>query len=245
MTMQRQKGIALWSQIAGALAKDIEAGKYKIGDRLPAEAQLAEYYGANRHTIRRALDELNDAHIIRTEHGRGSFVAEDVLDYRIGKRPRFSEWVRSHNRTPIGQIIELKEMRVADLAEAELVAEVLSLAPTDHVIMLERLGAADDRPLALSRHIFPAARLPGLLRALQVHSSITAALAEIGVADYVRRWTRVSARTPTAHEAKYLRMAHTDPVLTCESLNTTETGTPTELGITSYPAPRVQLVFEP
>ncbi len=244
MTMQRQKGIALWSQIAEALAQDIETGIYKIGDRLPPEAQLAEYYGANRHTIRRALDELGEAHIIRTEHGRGSFVAEDVLDYRIGKRPRFSEWVRSHNRTPIGQIIQLLEMPLADLPEPETVATTLMLKPTDRVILLERLGAADDRPVVLSRHIFPFATLPGLLPALQENSSITAALAAIGVADYIRRWTRVGARTPTAHEAKYLRMARTDPVLTCESFNTTEAGAPTEFGITCYPAPRVQLVFE-
>jgi GntR family phosphonate transport system transcriptional regulator len=245
MTMQRQKGVALWSQIAEALAQDIAAGAYAIGDRLPPEAQLAEFYGANRHTIRRALDELSEAHIIRTEHGRGSFVAEDVLDYRIGKRPRFSEWVRSHNRTPIGQIIQLMEMPLADLPEPEIAAGALELSPTDMIILLERLGAADDRPMALSRHMFPSSRLPGLLAALQANSSVTAALAAIGVDDYIRRWTRVSARNPTAHEAKHLRMARTDPVLTCDSLNTTAGGVPTEFGLTCYPAQRVQLVFEP
>src|ERR1700744_2431167 len=110
MSFERKKGQALWSQIASELAGDIGRGLYQRNDKLPTEAQLAERYGVNRHTIRRALDELADARVIRTEHGRGSFVNEEVLDYRIGQRPRFSEWVRSHKRTPLGDILRLEEV---------------------------------------------------------------------------------------------------------------------------------------
>jgi GntR family phosphonate transport system transcriptional regulator len=225
MKMQRNNGVALWSQIASQLAHDIQNGAHEAGGRLPTEAQLAESYGVNRHTIRRALDELNEARIIRTEHGRGSFVAEDVLDYRIGKRPRFSEWVRGHNMTPIGEVLELRELAVSDLPEAGPAGEALKLAPDDSIILLERLGSADDRPVAVSRHIFPA--LPGLVVALRAQNSI-----------------KVCARLPDAREAKFLRMARTDPLLATETLNATESGQLTEYGIACYPAPRVQLVFE-
>lgn len=235
----------MWSQIAGELARDIESGSYERGDRLPTEAQLAAQYSVNRHTIRRALEELSDARIIRTEHGRGSFVAEDVLDYRIGKRPRFSEWVRSHNRTPIGEILRLEEIALGELPEVEAAGLALGLKPDDAVILLERLGSADDRPVALSRHIFPALAHPGLLAALQENASITAALAAVGVQDFTRRWTRVCARMPDAREARFLRMARTDALLACETLNATEAGELVEFGATCYPAPRVQLVFEP
>ncbi len=107
----------MWSQIAEAISGDISSGAMPAGFRLPTEAQLAARYGVNRHTIRRALEELGDARIIRTEHGRGSFVAEEVMDYRIGKRPRFSEWVRGHSRTPIGEIIDLQEATLGDVPE--------------------------------------------------------------------------------------------------------------------------------
>jgi GntR family phosphonate transport system transcriptional regulator len=244
MIMERRKGEALWSQIAGELARDIETGAHQVGEKLPTEAQLAEQYGVNRHTIRRALDELAGARIIRTEHGRGSFVANEVLDYRIGKRPRFNEWVRSQNRTPIGEILNLEEIALSELPEAEAAGQALGMKPDDMVVLLERLGAADDRPVSLGRHIFPAARYPGLLAALQEHGSITAALAAVGVTDYTRRWTRVCARMPDAHEARLLRMARTDALLACESLNETGAGEKVEFGATCYPAPRVQLVFE-
>src|SRR5271154_4594498 len=129
MSLERRKGEALWSQIAGALARDIEEGALKLGERLPTEAQLAERYDVNRHTIRRALEELGDARIIRTEHGRGSFVAEEVLDYRIGKRPRFSEWVRGTNRTPIGEILRLEEIVLSELPEVETAGPAVGLLP--------------------------------------------------------------------------------------------------------------------
>jgi GntR family transcriptional regulator, phosphonate transport system regulatory protein len=244
MTIEWKKGEALWSQIASEVARNIEDGRYRKGEKLPTEAQFAAEYEVNRHTIRRALEELADARIIRTEHGRGSFVAEDVMDYRVGKRPRFSEWIRSYNRSPIGEILTIDEVALGTLPEAEAVAQVLGLAADDLVVFLERLGAADDRPVALSRHIFPALRYPGLKDALHQNSSITAALSAVGVADYTRKWTRVCARMPDAREARLLRMARTDALLTCETLNATESGEAVEYGSVCYPAPRVQLVFE-
>ncbi len=242
--LERRKGVALWSQIADAISRDVSSGAMPAGFRLPTEAQLAATYGVNRHTIRRALEELSDARIIRTEHGRGSFVAEEVLDYRIGKRPRFSEWVRGHNRTPIGEILVLAETVLGDLPEAEAAGQALKLSAGDAVILLERVGAADERPVALSRHLFSQVRHPGLIEALRTEPSITAALARVGVTDFVRSWTRVCARLPDAREARLLRMARSDAVLACESLNVTEAGAPVEFGNTCYPAPRVQLVFE-
>ena len=62
--------------------------------------------------------------------------------------------------------------------------------------------------------------------------------------DYTRQWTRVCARMPDVREARLLRMARTDALLTCETLNATTSGEVVEFGSTCYPAPRVQLVFE-
>ena len=73
--------------------------------RLPTEAQLSARFGVNRHTVRRALEELSRNGLVRIEQGRGSFVAEDVLDYTVGPRTRFSEWIRRHNKEPSGRVL--------------------------------------------------------------------------------------------------------------------------------------------
>jgi GntR family transcriptional regulator, phosphonate transport system regulatory protein len=238
--VQRQDGVALWRQIAGRLRHDIAAGVYPPGGRLPTEAELSQRFMVNRHTVRRAVEELSREGLARVEQGRGSFVAEDVLDYTVEPRTRFTEWIRRHNKEPSGRTLKLRDA-VADHG----VATALGLRPGARVVLLERLGLADDRPVSLARHWFPAMRLPGLLEALRKSPRITEALREVGVDDYLRQTTRVTARMPTPAEAELLRMPRTRPVLIAENINVDRGGTVIEYGVGCYPTPRVQIVFEP
>jgi GntR family transcriptional regulator, phosphonate transport system regulatory protein len=238
--VQRQGGIALWRQIVGKLQRDIASGGLQPGTQLPTEAMLSARFGVNRHTVRRALEELSRDGLVRVEQGRGSFVAEDVLDYNVEARTRFSEWIRKHNKEPSGIIRQLREIP----ADAR-VAAGLGVRGGSRVILLERLGFADDRPVSLTRHYFPAIRLKGLLQALQTTPSITEALRAVGVDDYLRQQTRVTARPPTQTEADLLRMGRNRPVLITENVNVDRAGTIVEFATGCYPTPRVQIVFEP
>jgi GntR family phosphonate transport system transcriptional regulator len=238
--VNRRDGIALWRQIAGRLQSDIASGALKPGGRLPTEAELSAQFGVNRHTVRRALEELSRNGLVRVEQGRGSFVAEDVLDYTVEPRTRFAEWIRKHNKEPSGIVRQLREMP----AERR-VADALGVRSGSRVVLLERLGLADDRPVSLTRHYFPATRLKGLLPALQATPRITEALRAVGVDDYLRLQTRVTARLPTPTEADLLRMPRTRPVLVTENINVDRGETVIEFAIGCYPTPRVQIVFEP
>lgn len=236
----RQEGIALWRQIAGRLQHAIGAGVYPPGGRLPTEAELSQHFRVNRHTVRRALEELSRGGLVRVEQGRGSFVAEDVLEYTVEPRTRFSEWVRRHNMEPSGRMLQLRETA----ADAH-VAAGLGIGIGNRIVLLERLGFADDRPVSLARHHFPAARMPGLMDALREQSSITEALKSVGVSDYLRQITRVTARQPSAEEAELLRMPRGRPLLVTENVNIDRAGKVVEFGVSRYPTPRVQIVFEP
>lgn len=236
----RREGIALWRQIAGYLQRDIDSGALSPGARLPTEAELSQQFGVNRHTVRRALEELSRSGVVRVEQGRGSFVAEDVLDYAVEPRTRFSEWIRRHNKEPSGRVLQLKETT----ADAR-VANGLGLRTGARVILLERLGLADDRPVNLTSHCFPAARLPGLLDALRATPRITDALQAVGVSDYMRQQTRVTARLPSPGEAELLRTGRSRPLLVAENINVDRDGAVVEFAVGRYPTPRVQIVFEP
>jgi GntR family phosphonate transport system transcriptional regulator len=238
--VNRQDGVTLWRQIAGQIQGDIASGARKPGTRLPTEAELSMRYGVNRHTVRRALEELSRDGLVRVEQGRGSFVAEDVLDYYVEARTRFSEWIRKHNKEPSGIIRQLREIP-AD----RRVADGLGVRSGSRVVLLERLGFADDRPVSLARHYFPATRLKGLFQALQTAPRITEALRAVGVDDYLRQQTRVTARLPTKTEAELLRVARNRPVLITENINVDRAGTIVEFASGCYPTPRVQIVFEP
>jgi GntR family phosphonate transport system transcriptional regulator len=167
-------------------------------------------------------------------------VAEDVLDYTVGPRMRFSEWIRRHNKEPSGKVLRLEEIA----AHAPVAAE-LGIRAGANVVVLQRLGLADGYPVGVGTHYFPAERFGGLLEALRVSTTITEALRSVGVADYMRQVTRVSARLPTPEEATLLRTARTRPLLVTESVNVDSDGTIIEFGTALYPTPRVQIVFEP
>jgi GntR family transcriptional regulator len=81
--LRRIAGTAVWQQLRADLSSRIEGGTLAPGDLLPAESALAEAYGVNRLTVRRALADLARAGVVRTEHGVGSFVASQPVRHRI------------------------------------------------------------------------------------------------------------------------------------------------------------------
>lgn len=238
--LSRDPGVTLWRQIARAVESDIAAGAYPPGGRLPTEAELAQRFGVNRHTVRRALGELANDGRVRVEQGRGSFVAEASLDYAVTARTRFSEWIRRQDKEPSGQVLEAREI-AADAA----IATALGLPVGARVARLERLGLADAAPVSLTTHHFPLARMPGVLEALRLTDSVSEALARCGIPDYRRQSTRVTARLPLPREAELLRLPRSRPVLVAENINVDMAGAVVEYGVSRYPTPRVQIVFEP
>ena len=110
---------------------------------------------------------------------------------------------------------------------------------------MDRLASAGGKPVSLAQHCFSSARHPGIRGALAGEPTITAALARVGVADFLRRSTRVTARLPTPEEAALLDMSPARPVLVCDNVNVDPAGQIVEFGIARYPTPRVQILFEP
>ncbi|SDB70562.1 phosphonate metabolism transcriptional regulator PhnF [Belnapia rosea] len=237
--LARGQGVALWRQIAGTLEREIASGSLAPGARLPTEAELSTRFSVNRHTVRRAMEELEARGLVRIEQGRGSFVAEDVLDYPVGPRTRFSETIRRQNREPQGRMLRIEELP----AESHI-AEQLKIRRGRPVVLAERLGLADGRPVVIGSHWFSLARFPGIAAILAEDPSITAALARLGLPDYRRQATRISARMPTPEEAALLEQSRTRPVLVTEALNVDPAGEPVEVSFACYAAGRMQIVVE-
>ena len=238
-TLERDGGVPLWRQIAQALEGAIAAGEHAAEDRLPSEAALSARYGVNRHTVRRALEALERAGLIRTEQGRGSFVAGAVLDYPLHGRTRFFDTVQAQRREPGARIL-----RVGPIPAPEVVADALGLAPGAAVLRVQRLGLADGTPLVLGLHHLPLPRFAAAEAARRTAPSITSALAACGLPDYRRAHTRITARLPTAEEAHRLRQPRARPVLASEALNIDPEGRPVDFTLACYAAGRVQVLVE-
>jgi len=70
------KAKRLYKTVADNLLTVIDSGKYAIGERLPAERDLASEYGVSRPTMREAMIALEIAGRVEVRKGSGVYVLE-------------------------------------------------------------------------------------------------------------------------------------------------------------------------
>ncbi len=225
----------LWKEIHHKLLNDVRAGHYSAGEKIPTEAELARRFNVNRHTVRRALSLLRDEGFVFSKRGAGVFVTGKNATYRIGKRTRFSQNISSDG-VPSRQVTSV-ETRHATYLEAGK----LALKTSDMVHVAEGLGYLENTPIMHSVSQFPAGRCDGILTYLQTNPSKTDAFAALGIADYLRKETEVTAVTATAMMANMLSCAVGAPLLRVNSVNILVDGTPIEYGTTHFIGDRMVL----
>ncbi len=226
----------IWSAIAETLTGEIRGGHYRPGDKLPTEAGLAARFGVNRHTVRHALASLAEDGIVHARRGSGVFVTARPTEYRLGQRVRFHQNVLAVGQTPSRRITRA-ETRPADAEEAS----ALALPPGGTVHVIEGISLADGQPLAAFRSVFPALRFPGLPGLVEAEGSITRALAALGLADYTRRDTRLTAQLADPVLALALLLRPGSAVLRSVAVNVDAASLPVEYGSTWFAGDRVTL----
>lgn len=226
----------IWRSIADQLQTEIDQALYRPGDKLPTEAELAMRFGVNRHTVRHALASLADAGTVHARRGAGVFVTSSPTDYALGRRVRFHQNIAGSGRTPSRQLTR-RETRPCTVAEAA----ALRIEPGALVQVVEGISLADDQPMAVFCSVFPAARFAGLLAALDLQTSVSAALAACAVPDFTRAETRITAKLADTLQALALRVAEGSALLRTEAVNVDPAGVPVEFGTTWFAGDRVAL----
>ncbi len=237
-TFERGTGAALWPKIAERLRREI-AERYEPNDFLPAEAALAEAYGVNRLTLRRAIDELVSEGLVRREHGRGVRVLGPDLVYAIDRSTRFT--LRLEEAGLEGR----SELLGADRIAAEGgVARRLGLEPGTAVARLETLRFAGELPLCLITHfvVMPEGRL--CLEAYRGGSLHDFLRLGCGLA-LERRTSLITVRLPEPLDARRLRQPATRPILRVKGVNVcARTGRPIEYSVTRFRGDRIELLVD-
>ena len=234
--VERGSGIAVWRQIGEALADDIRNKLYAAGEQLPSEPELAAKFSVNRHTIRRAMGELEQGGLVRIEQGRGTFVQEHAIDYAIGKRTRFSENLRSQGMLGHQEVLGSQSLRAGDIAKH------LGLTRTAPLLRVQIVGKAENRPISVSEHFFDEKRFPDFAERLASLRSISKVYTHYGIGDYTRKWSRITAALPTPEIARLLGQPKTRPILQVEALNVDQKGSPLQYSVARFVGDLVQLM---
>ena len=237
--MERQKGVALWRQIADRIRASIAQGDFDATGMVPPETQLAEQFGVNRHTVRSALAALGQEGIVRAVQGRGTMIdRKDKFTFPIARRTRFTEGIGDQAKGLEGLLLSS-----ALEAAGTDVAKWLALEPQTQVIRLDVLRKADGRALSRSTIWFPAGRFKGIDEAFRRTGSVTRALREYGVDDYLRAVTEVSATHAEPDDVAQLALTPGAIVLVTRALNTDMQGLPIQYAVTRFPADRVEFTI--
>jgi DNA-binding transcriptional regulator YhcF (GntR family) len=83
--VDRNDDLPLATQLAWKLKALIASGHLGPGARLPGVRDLAEMAGVNTNTVRAVYSRLDQQGLIRSEHGRGTFVAERTGEGELGR----------------------------------------------------------------------------------------------------------------------------------------------------------------
>lgn len=237
--LKRGRGVAIWRQIAERLESDIRAGHYRKGKKIANEMDLAQTFGVNRHTVRRAIAALVDDGLLEARRGKGTFVANGTIDYPIGTRTRFSEIVSAQARVPGGHML-----RSCIEAADSLTSEKLNVTEATDLVRLETLASVDGMPLSTSTAWFIAAMVPELADIYRRTNSVTEVFKAYGLGDYRRAETRMTAQLAGPEDALLLKIETGAPIMVTENLNVDASGRPIQFARTRFAAERVQLVVK-
>jgi len=125
-----RSGLPIYTQIVNQVQAQVVGGVLKPGDQLPTVRALAEELRVNFNTVARAYRILDEARIISTQQGRGTYIT-DVPPPKVSERLRreslealtrryFSEAMRlGFSRSEISQIVKDQLKASNELQEIE------------------------------------------------------------------------------------------------------------------------------
>lgn len=169
----RRRPEPLWHQAEMALRELIERGEWTAGSQIPNEDRLCDMLGISRITVRHALRNLEEAGLLRREHGRGTFVRSATVVAGARGLTSFTDEMKTLALTASTRLLEAHRVPAsADMADA------LEIAVGDPVVQLKRLRLGNGMPIGIQTSHLPEARVPGLFAEAQSVQSLYAWLKE-------------------------------------------------------------------
>ncbi len=156
--------LPLYLQIKELLLRELGAGKWLQGERLPAEAVLAEQLGVAVGTLRKALAGLEDDGMLERRQGSGTYVAASQAGQAIYHFFRL-ENLNGKTGIPQADVVSLERMR------HEPTAQYMQLPVTQLFWRVRRHRLLDTVVVAIEDVMLPVQRAPEL-QLEQLHESL-------------------------------------------------------------------------
>jgi DNA-binding GntR family transcriptional regulator len=186
-------------QLYSSIQDKILSGAWYEGMLIPSESQLCEIYQVSRITVRRALKELEEQHLVYKIQGKGTFVRasiKDVLD---------EQYAVSSESNIIYEVLEAKVVK-----PNETVSLALKLNRDEReVYYIKRLRFRDNKPEAIVSTWYRLEIGEKLLEKDINHINSISLLSVVAGKPIVRVQTFLTPVNPTIEEARMLNLSIT------------------------------------
>jgi GntR family transcriptional regulator len=231
--------VTLHHQVYLDVRRSLDAGRWRPGDRLPTERELAAHYGCSLITVRRALGELVREGRIERTRGRGTHVLRPRIERDFAEALSFTAEMQRRGLDPETRLIVARPE-----SAGERVAEALGLGPGSPTLYVERLRVAGGEPILLEQVHLPAERFPGLLASDLEHESLYDLLQRRYDTRIVRAREALEPVLLRAREAALLDQPRRTPALLIEGLASTADDRPVEFSRTYVRGDRTRYFIE-
>lgn len=153
--------IPKYLQISEWLKELIQSERYKHGDKLPSEVELAKMCNVNRNTLRQAIAELVNGGMVRKVKGIGSFVESaktHELKHPLKQISSFRDYFNTENVDQKTIVLE-KGVIQAD----KKLSDTLILSQRAEVVVIRRLRTGDGVPYIYEESHLPNDMFPDIL----------------------------------------------------------------------------------
>lgn len=223
--------------IHDAIKKEIDQEKWKIGQRLPSERDLADTFGVSRMTLRQAVTLLVDEGILERRVGSGTYVASHRVQEKMRGTTSFTDIIHSQGKTPSSRLISYQRKLAS---EAEI--QKLGLDKSDYVIRMERVRYADNVPLVFEVAAIPESLIKGFQRT-DVTEHFFKTLTENGY-EIGKSQQTIYAKTASERVANFLSVGRGHAILALTQVSYFTDGRPFEYVHSQYVGDRFEFYLE-
>lgn len=149
--------IPLYYQIKEDLMKEIETGKWAVGEMIPSEIQLAHKYNVSRNTTQRAINDLVHDGILSRRQGIGTFVVAPKIEQALNCFYSFSQVMRSQGIPTSTKVVSLTREKATSSQ-----AKYLLIPTGEDVFVLKRIRYANGIPFMLDSSRIPVTLAPDI-----------------------------------------------------------------------------------
>lgn len=228
----------VYIQIHNRIKRDIEDGRWQVGDRIPAERELAVTFSVSRMTLRQAVQTLVDEGILERRVGAGTFVASQKVQERMSGVTSFTDVMLAQGKRPSSRTVSY-HITNPSLSEVEQ----LGLKDGQQVLRMERVRYGDEVPICFEVAAIPLDLIQGFNKS-EVTRSLYHVLETKGGYKLGGAQQKVSAVTASERIAKYLDVKRGDAILRLRQVSFLGDGRPFEYVRTQYVGGRFEFVLD-